>query len=1076
MLAAFIVFLIIYRWWKKERELYETLWKVKYSDLNFNIARGPISQTAISTLGSKLSINDSDNRSEYSTGNVSGYSNMRPDNMIMISQMFTLVARLNGDQVAVKKVRKKSIREDKLLLKEMKIMKSLKHTNLATFHGACTEGPNICVLWEYCSKGSLEDILHNTDIKLESMFQFSLALDICTGLNYLHTSELGHHGHLKTSNCVVDSRWVAKLTDFGLQRFKKGEKPAEDTSSDKYYTDLFWTAPEVLRCILNNVKYVETKEADIYSLGIVLKQLLCKNTAYNEELNTMTSKEIILTVANNNEECDMFRPYITSEFPEHQAVMMSFVSLIRNCWAENPTERPNIKRVLNTMKRLSPLKMTGVLDNMLALMERYSTRLEDLVSERTIQLEEEKRKTETLLYRMLPRKVADDLKAGQHVQAEAFQDVTIYFSDIVGFTTLAGESTPMEVETIGDAYMTVCGCPEPNPDHAPVMADMSLALLDSVIHFVIPHRPNNQLRIRIGLNSGPVVAGVVGNTMPRYCLFGNTVNLASRMESQGMPQCIQISYFTYELLKKDPDFIMVPRGLVEIKFELLNLTPLFTEVSLDLLSMAIQKHPFAMEKDLGKGKMPTYWLKGRRSTMQLHLETDDISRSANGANFNIPKQNNDHSNTGDINASSHAQDKIAPNQIQPSNQECTPLLPAAAHLNDDAPSNLLTPSKTNFHDNPQYPQINNNQRCDLNSDKQSTPDDSITNSGNTDQFWADNFRCKMNNSGKPNSSLNKDSSLVLGYQHSSDQQLHLTKNYSVMSFDSNNSFTRMSPFERSIDNDIDSMNNLNHASSKPKTTHGNDGTLSPLHYKEAPSSKTYFAPFKQPNSVTNHLPISHRPNEYSPKLANSKTGHHHHSSSAKISSGQSSPLINATNTHMKSHSEVKHKKHEPDKKILGGKDSSRTRSNSCSNSFHDRHVSYLSEEDIHDRRAVFYSPKTILKKKSPIHYLPGRDHNLKHENLQTEYSNGFDIDKSDSDDGVDLVKVSNLTDSKVSYMTKSKKDPISKHAGHNSLTRHSPTKKPHDHFGNHSSDRNQLLNSYWSENVSSHAQAKTYEV
>ncbi|CAL1535779.1 unnamed protein product, partial [Lymnaea stagnalis] len=140
------------------------------------------------------------------------------------------------------------------------------------------------------------------------------------------------------------------------------------------------------------------------------------------------------------------------------------------------------------------------------------------------------------------RKVADDLKAGQNVQAEAFQDVTIYFSDIVGFTTLAGESTPMEivemlnllysqfdniiqnfnvykVETIGDAYMTVCGVPEPNPDHAPVMADMSLALLDSVIHFVIPHRPHNQLRIRIGLNSGPVVAGVVGNTMPRYCLF-----------------------------------------------------------------------------------------------------------------------------------------------------------------------------------------------------------------------------------------------------------------------------------------------------------------------------------------------------------------------------------------------------------------------------------------------------------------------------------------------------------------------------------------------------------------------------
>ncbi|CAG5136001.1 unnamed protein product, partial [Candidula unifasciata] len=550
-------------WWKNERMLYETLWKIKYTDLNFNIVRGPLSQMCISGItGSQKSLNDcDDNRSESSTGNMSSNnSTFKHDNMVMISQMFTTVAKVNGDLVAVRKVHKKSIKEDKFLLKEMKLMKSLKHTNLATFHGACTETPNICVLWEYCSKGSLEDILHNTDIKLEAMFQFSIALDICTGLNYLHSSELEVHGRLKTTNCVIDSRWVAKLTDYGLKRFKKGEKSSDEIGEDKYYTDLFWTAPELLRPILQHEKVIPTKEADIFSLGVVLKQLLCKNFAYNEELAHQTPKEIIMKIANPGSG-PVVRPHIIEEFPEHHIIMMSFVHLIKACWAEEPSQRPTIKKVLRKMKRMSPLKSSGVLDNMLSLMERYSNRLEDLVSERTLQLEEEKRKTDTLLYRMLPRKVADDLKIGHHVQAEAFTDVTIYFSDIVGFTTLASESTPMEVVE---------------------MLNLLYSQFDDIIQMFNVYK--------VSLNSGPVVAGVVGNTMPRYCLFGNTVNLASRMESQGLPQKIQVSFFTHEILKMNPDFIMEERGVVEVK---------------------------------GKGKMPTYWLIGRKSSQAVNQENND---------------------------------------------------------------------------------------------------------------------------------------------------------------------------------------------------------------------------------------------------------------------------------------------------------------------------------------------------------------------------------------------------------------------------------------------------------------------
>ncbi|BFZ05135.1 hypothetical protein BsWGS_08174 [Bradybaena similaris] len=230
-----------------------------------------------------------------------------------------------------------------------------------------------------------------------------------------------------------------------------------------------------------------------------------------------------------------------------------------------------------------------MIDNMLAMLEKYANHLEELVAERTSELEVEKRKTENLLYRMLPQSVAEDLKLGKPVKAELFDQVTIYFSDIVGFTKICAESTPIEVvnllnslytlfddiitrydvykvETIGDAYMLASGLPKRNGcQHTKEIADAALDILASIRSFTIPHLPEKKLKIRIGIHTGPVVAGVVGLVMPRYCLFGDSVNTASRMESTGLPLRIHLSASAKLCLENFTGYHIEYRGEIEVK-------------------------------------------------------------------------------------------------------------------------------------------------------------------------------------------------------------------------------------------------------------------------------------------------------------------------------------------------------------------------------------------------------------------------------------------------------------------------------------------------------------------------------
>jgi class 3 adenylate cyclase len=205
--------------------------------------------------------------------------------------------------------------------------------------------------------------------------------------------------------------------------------------------------------------------------------------------------------------------------------------------------------------------------------------------------------TEELLLNILPSPIAQRLKRAESTIADNFADVTVLFADLVNFTEISAEIPPTrlvdllnkifsefdqlaekhsleKIKTIGDAYMVVGGLPTTRPDHAEAIAEMALDMQQKITRF--KGLNGEPFRLRIGINTGPVIAGVIGTKKFTYDLWGDTVNVASRMESHGVAGCIQVTATTYERLKDK--YVFEERGVTHIK---------------------------------GKGDMMTYWLMGR---------------------------------------------------------------------------------------------------------------------------------------------------------------------------------------------------------------------------------------------------------------------------------------------------------------------------------------------------------------------------------------------------------------------------------------------------------------------------------
>uniref|UniRef100_A0A8D2QD86 Guanylate cyclase n=1 Tax=Zonotrichia albicollis TaxID=44394 RepID=A0A8D2QD86_ZONAL len=450
---------------------------------------------------------------------------------------------------------------------ELNKLLQIDYYNLTKFYGTVKIDTMIFGVIEYCERGSLRDVLNDKisypdGTFMDWEFKISVMYDIAkvSVLSYVNVNQ-------PVLSCRTDPlrRVALKVVFFPRAVY-------------------LWTAPEHLR------HADASQKGDVYSYGIIAQEIILRRETFYTK-HWWDNREKLYRVE-NCKGVKPFRPDLTLEtVGERQAEVYT---LVENCWEEDPEKRPDFKKIESTLAKIFSnfhgQTNESYMDTLIRRLQLYSRNLEHLVEERTELYKAERDRADRLNFMLLPRPVVKSLKETGLVEPELFEEVTIYFSDIVGFTTLCKYSTPMEVvdmlndiyknfdhildhhdvykvETIGDAYMVVSGLPNRNGNrHAVDISMMALDILSFMGSFELRHLPGLPVWIRIGIHSGPCAAGVVGIKMPRYCLFGDTVNTASRMESTGLPLRIHVSGSTINILKRtDCQFQYEERGETYLK-------------------------------------------------------------------------------------------------------------------------------------------------------------------------------------------------------------------------------------------------------------------------------------------------------------------------------------------------------------------------------------------------------------------------------------------------------------------------------------------------------------------------------
>jgi len=396
------------------------------------------------------------------------------------------------------------------------------------------------LVMEYMENGSLYDLLHNDTVFLDGEIILPMLRDIARGMRFLHASTPQIvHRDLKAANILVDGNFRAKVADFGLSQ--KKNLGAVGTP--------YWMAPELLRGESTN-----TPESDAYAFGMILFEMYAREDPY-------VGEEFQQVIAQIKDPGINKRPHLPPDCPD------KIKSLMTECLVSDPSERPTFEELDLQLKRANAC--------MVAPRQRTQPDPENM---------------KAMLLGVIPQDVADAICDGRKVEPIYRDTVTVFCAKIVGFPemysylppvsdiqdrlfsqldALAAQLDIFKVQTIGDSYVAVTNLvKDQNSDHVKRIAKFSVAAVAAAKKTLVDvDDPScGTVDIRVGFHCGSVVAKIVGSGLPRFSLFGDTVNTASYMESTSLSNTIQCTLTAATLMKEQcPQVPLHSRGTINVK-------------------------------------------------------------------------------------------------------------------------------------------------------------------------------------------------------------------------------------------------------------------------------------------------------------------------------------------------------------------------------------------------------------------------------------------------------------------------------------------------------------------------------
>ncbi|XP_055329668.1 guanylate cyclase D-like [Paramacrobiotus metropolitanus] len=390
---------------------------------------------------------------------------------------------------------------------------------------------------------------------LDSSFHYSFIADLFQGLTYLHWVA-GAHGRLRGTSCLIDEHFTLKIGQHGYGSIIRCINKRLFTSPER----TVWDPPETA----GHPAPLRTPAADMYAAGVIVYTILTGAPAPLQDGLTL--------------------PVGTPAALEE---------LLRRCGQRLPAPRPTARRFLEAFYQMEATRAVGitptttVIDRVLLRLGKYAGVLEAAVYERTREMDTERAKCDSLLNQMLPQYVVERLRNHLTVEAECFEQVSICFTSLEGFAHWTQHVPPaailetltrihavldsvmsnyfvQKLEAVNDCSLVVSGIPQcAGIQHAIELCRLASVLLERCFFPVTTSLSRCQMRC--GIHSGPCAAGVIGTKVPRYCIFGDTVNVASRMESYGAGGKLHVSAATAHLIQNCVDFVCLPRGDVIVK-------------------------------------------------------------------------------------------------------------------------------------------------------------------------------------------------------------------------------------------------------------------------------------------------------------------------------------------------------------------------------------------------------------------------------------------------------------------------------------------------------------------------------